>query len=369
MKAPLCCMLAALLCTCTMLGCQSGRDIPTGCLTTVVETQSKTTTVEPVWLDPDAGTVTPVCDEETHGADCPFYGLDDSVRSYLTQGDDGKLYFFTEVTADTGERTATLWEYSCKTGKKKEIGSRTDTTWRSKTILQNGYLIEHERDADGEEYAVTCMALSDRTREKYPLRYIPAAIQETKNGSVAYGALLEENGYIRGFYEMDWTFPPTDTERRLLFYDPKCRIGRIWFEDDAIYWRGRMRENTEDASESLYRYDPSTDETTEVCGQFSSIQMLGHGDFFYYFQKVDSPNGETRYDFTRLRKSTGESKVVDTLPEEWRYVNILSVYEDRWILMRLKKADSETEGFYCWNVATEEARILSAADSVAGETR
>ncbi len=87
-----------------------------------------------------------------------------------------------------------------------------------------------------------------------------------------------------------------------------------------VYWRGQLRYDAGSDTQYLYRYDPKTDETTEVCELYGGTQMVGHGDFFYYIQHVTYPDGdrESRYVFSRLRKSTGESKVLDTLPVEWK---------------------------------------------------
>ena len=117
MKAQLCRMLAALLCVCTVTGCSANKKMPTGYLTTITKKEHRTTVIEPVWLQPDEGRVTPVCDEEHHGADCPFYGMDESVRSYLTRDDD-TIYYVTETAADSGERTLNCssgWRIDSKT--------------------------------------------------------------------------------------------------------------------------------------------------------------------------------------------------------------------------------------------------------------
>lgn len=367
MKAPLRRFFAALFCLATLSGCTTGREIPKGCLTTITEAaqNGRNAAVIPVWLDPDGGTITPVCDEETHGADCPFLGLDDSVRSYLTT-EDGTIYYFTEQNTDTGDKTATLWEYTIRNGKTREIDSRTDTLWRSKTLLTDGYVFQWERDEKEERCDLTCMALSDRTHEKHPISAIPQKIVETGSGAYAYYLLDDANGYPCGFYRADWrpSAAQGQTARTLLFYDGKCRITGIWCEDDVVYWRGQLRYDAESDTQYLYRYDPKTDETTEVCELYGGTQMVGHGDFFYYIQHVTYPDGdrESRYVFSRLRKSTGESKVLDTLPVEWKSDGAPRIYES-WVLVRLLKVADNTEGFYCWNIDTGEAKLISAADA------
>ncbi len=369
MKASLCRILAALLCVGAITGCSANTRVPTGCLTTISAKQGNKTIIEPVWLDPDAGTITPVCDEETHGADCPFYGMDDSVRSYLTQ-EDGVIYYFTESTADHGEKTAVLREYSVRNGKTKEIDSRTDTLWRSKTMLKDGYLFQWERDADDERYAVTCMALSDRTREKYAVAEIPQEIVDRANGADAYYLLNDAAGYPCGFYTADWKLSRRQAERTLLFYDGRCRITGIWFEPDAIYWRGQMRFDPDSEEQTLFRYDTQTGDTTEVCSLYSGTQMVGNGDFFYYIEHMTYPDGdrESRYVFSRLRKSTGESKILDTLPVEWKADGVPRAYGS-WILIRLTKPSDGTEGFYCWNADTGEAKLLPAQVTKTAETK
>lgn len=362
MKRPLCRFFTLAMGLYMLAGCTVKNDTPNGYLTTISEKQGTKSVVEPVWLDPAAGTITPVCGEDVHGADCPFAGFDTSVRSYLTQDDGGMIYFFTEGTDKNGEKTADLWEYRCKTGKRKKIDSRTDTLWRSKTLLKDGYLFQWERDENDARYAITCMDLSDRNHEKYPIPEIPMAITEQERTSAAYYTLCDTNGYPCGFYSADWMFPPQKTPRELLFYDSNCRINGLWFEDDAIYWRGQMRFIPEDSDRKLYRYDMKTYETTEVCGDaFGGFQAVGCGEFFYYLQHVTYPDGEreSRCVFSRLRKTTGESKVLFTLPEEWKADGAPHLYHS-WVIVCIAHMEDDAEGFFCWNIDTGEGKILPA---------
>lgn len=365
MKAQLCRMLAALLCVCTVTGCSANKEMPTGYLTTITKKEHRTTVIEPVWLQPDEGRVTPVCDEEHHGADCPFYGMDESVRSYLTRDDD-TIYYVTETAADSGEKTATLWEYTIRNGRTKRIDSRTDTLWRSKTLMKDGYLFQWERDAAEERYDLTCMALPDRAHEKRTVMEIPQTIRPSKSGKIAYYLMDDAAGYPCGFYSADWKFTAKPPTRTLLFYDAKCRITGIWFEDDAIYWRGQLRYDAESDEQTLYRYDPKTCATTEVCSLYSGTQMIGRGDFFYYIHHTTTPGGESRCEFSRLRKSTGESKVLETLPDGWRSDTPPQVY-GAWILFRVRtaseSAETGAEAFYCWNTDTGAGKLIPAAVS------
>lgn len=365
MKALLRQIFSAFLCLTMLSGCTIGYDIPKGSLTTITDTakNGRNTAIIPVWLDPDGGTITPVCDEEIHGADCPFLGLDDSVRSYLTM-ENGTVYYFKEQNTDTGDKKATLWEYTVRNGKTHEIDSRTDTLWRSKTLLKDGYVFQWERDENDEQYALTCMALADHAHKKHTIPAIPQKIVKTESVTNAYYLLDDATGYPCGFYRTLWNPSASQNDRTLLFYDAKCRITGIWFEDEMVYWRGQMRYDTENDTQYLYRYDLKTDETTEVCELYSGTQMIGHGDFFYYIQHVSYPDGdrESRYVFSRLRKSTGESKILDTLPSGWRSDGMPWIYE-LWVLVRLEKNADSTEGFYCWNIETGETKLITATDA------